>query len=117
MKPAPDPLRTISPARRARIVQRVLVDGWTSAEAAAAFDVSKRQVDVWVAGFRRSGMASLRGTPGKILAARIIRLTVLLPLRAIFSRIARNLHPLSMRKHPPQPLPLQRLGDKRRSRD
>ena len=111
------PPQPMTAARRALIVQRVLVDGWTSAEAVAAFDVSERQVDVWVADFRRSGMASLRGTSGKTLAARIIQLTVLLPLRAIFSGTARTTRPLFMRKHTPQPLPLQRLGDERRSRD
>ena len=111
------PPQLMTAARRALIVQRVLVNGWTSAEAAAAFDVSERQVDMWVADFRRSGMASLHGAPCKTLAARIVRLTVLLPLRAISSGIARTLRPLLMRKHPPRPLPLQRLGDERRSRD
>ena len=50
----------ITVPRRALIIQRVLVDGWTSAEVAATFDVSERQVDAWVADYRRLGMASLR---------------------------------------------------------
>jgi hypothetical protein len=111
------PHQPMTAARRALIIQRVLVDGWTGAQAGAAFDVSERQVDMWVADFRRSGMASLRGSPGKTFAARIVQLTVLLPLRAIFSRIARTFRPLSVRKRLPEPLPLQRLGDERRSRD
>jgi hypothetical protein len=111
------PHQPMTAARRALIVQRVLVDGWTSAKAAAAFEVSERQVDVWVADFRRSGMASLRRTPGRTLAARIVQLVVLQPLRAIFSGTVQTTRPLFMRKHTPQPLPLQRLGDERRSRD
>jgi len=51
--------RTISVAQRGQIVQRVIVDHWTSDEA-AAFGVRRRLVDVWVADFRRHGMASLR---------------------------------------------------------
>jgi len=104
-------------ARRALIVQRVLVDRWTNAEAATAFEVSERQVDLWVADFRRSGMASLRGAPRRTLAARIVQLTALLLLRAISSRIARTRRLLSVRQQLPEPLPLQRSGDERRSRD
>lgn len=47
-------------ATRGRIVQRVLVDGWSAAQAAAVFDVGERQVVRWVAAFHRHGMASLR---------------------------------------------------------
>ncbi|MGE5269216.1 MAG: helix-turn-helix domain-containing protein [Thiohalocapsa sp.] len=47
-------------ATRGRIVQRVLVDGWTPAQAAAAFGVGERSVVRWVAAYRRRGMASLR---------------------------------------------------------
>jgi hypothetical protein len=47
-------------ATRGQIVQRVLVDGWSAAQAAAAFEVGERQVVRWVAAYRRHGMASLR---------------------------------------------------------
>lgn len=50
----------IAPARRGQIIQRVLVDGWSAAQAAAAFGVSERRVVRWVAAYRRLGMASLR---------------------------------------------------------
>ena len=47
-------------AQRGQIVQRVLVDGWSAAQAAAAFGVSEWRVVQWVAAYRRHGMASLR---------------------------------------------------------
>jgi len=100
-------------ARRALIVQRVIVDGWTAAETATRFGISQRQVDGWVAEFRRSGMASLRRASASTLARRM----VLRPVRAAASAIGRALRPLLMRKHPPQPLLLHRLGDELRSRD
>jgi transposase-like protein len=109
--------RTITVVRRALIVQRVLVDGWTSAEVAAAFGLSEHQVDVWVADFRRSGMTSLRRTPGKTVAADFIQRTVSRPLRGIASRLASALRRLSRQEKLPQPLPLQRWNDDRRSRE
>jgi transposase len=47
-------------ARRGQIVQRVLVDGWSAAQAAMAFGVDERDVARWVVAYRRLGMASLR---------------------------------------------------------
>jgi hypothetical protein len=55
-----DRRQTIMPAQRGQIVQRVLVDGWSAAKAAAAFEVEERWVAAWVADYRRHGMASLR---------------------------------------------------------
>ena len=52
--------RTISVARRAQIIQRVLVDGWSPAQAARSCGLEERQVTRWVAAYRRRGMASLR---------------------------------------------------------
>jgi transposase len=49
-----------APATRGQIVQRVLVDGWSTAQAAASFGIGERQVVRWVAAYRRHGMASLR---------------------------------------------------------
>ena len=50
---------TIAAATRGLIVQRLMVDGWSAAQAASSFGVSERQVVRWVAAYRRDGMASL----------------------------------------------------------
>ena len=117
MNNAYPPHRSITVARRALIVQRVLVDGWTSAEAAAAFGVSERQVDVWVADFRRSGMTSLRRAPGKTVAVEILRLAVGRPIRGAARRITNRLRRLFVHDQLPEPLPLRRLNDDRRGRE
>jgi len=52
--------RGIAAARRGQIIQRVLVDGWSTARAAATFGIQERRVARWVADYRRHGMASLR---------------------------------------------------------
>jgi hypothetical protein len=109
--------RSIPLARRALVVQRILVDRWTSAEAAAVFDVSERQVDIWVADFRRDGMRSLRRPARKALPAEIVRFTISRPVRRLASRIASALRRPFLRKRIPNPLPLQRLNDDRSSGD
>ena len=50
----------IAAAQRGQIVQRVLVDGWSTTQAAAVFGLPERRVARWVADYRRDGMASLR---------------------------------------------------------
>jgi len=50
----------IAAAQRGQIVQRVLVDGWSTAQAAATFGLQERRVARWVADYRRDGMASRR---------------------------------------------------------
>jgi len=117
MKSASPQPRTISLARRALIIQRVLVDGWTSAEAAAAFDVSERQVDVWVVDYRRHGMKSLRRSPSQTFRAEIVHLTISRPVRGIASRVAGGLRRLFRRERLQQTLPLHQFYDDRRSRD
>jgi len=109
--------RTMTVARRALIVQRVLVDEWTSAEAAAAFGISERQVDVWVADFRRSGMMSLRRTPGKTIVSDLVHLAISRTVRGITFRITSAYRRLSRGQRFPQPLPLQRFNDDRRGRE
>jgi hypothetical protein len=52
--------RGIAAARRGQIIQRVLVDGWSTAQTASAFELPERRVARWVADYRRHGMASLR---------------------------------------------------------
>ena len=109
--------RTIPLARRALIVQRILVDGWSSSEAAAAFDVSERQVDIWVAEFRRDGMRSLRRIPGTTFSGEIVHLIISRPVRGIASSIAGVLRRLLVRERLHEPLPLQRFNDDRRGQD
>ncbi len=50
----------ITVARRAQMIQRVLVDGWSPAQVADACGLEERQVARWLAVYRRRGMASLR---------------------------------------------------------
>ena len=115
MKSASGQPRTMTVARRALIVQRVLVDGWTSAEAATVFGISERRVDIWVADFRRSGMRSLRRPPSR--TAQIVPLTVLRPVRGLALRIASLFRRRLWRERLPEPMPLQRFYDDRRSRE
>lgn len=61
--------RILTAAQRGQIVQRVLVDGWTIADAAAAARVPERIVAAWVNDFSQHGMASLRQRSGKVVAA------------------------------------------------
>ncbi len=95
--------RIISVAQRGQIVQRVIVDGWTSAEAAAAFGVPRRIVEVWVADFRRHGMASLRREPGRTIAAEMVRSTVWRPVRVMWRKVLGSLAPQPL----VHPLPLR----------
>ena len=107
----------MTPARRAIIVQRVLVDEWTSAEAAAAFGVSERQVDLWVADFQRSGMTSLRRAPGKTVVVEILHLALGRPIRGAARWIMSGLRRVFVQERVPHPLPLRRLNDDRRGRE
>jgi len=52
--------RSIGVTQRAQIIQRILVDGWTPAQAAKTCGVEERRIARWVADYRRRGMASLR---------------------------------------------------------
>ena len=73
----------IAAAQRGLIIQRILVDSWSPARAAASFGVPERHVVRWVAAYRRHGMASLRReTAADNLALRWTR-----RLRMILARI------------------------------
>ena len=111
MNTAPNRSRAITTARRALIVQRVLVDGWSSAEAAAAVGISERLVDVWVTDYRRHGMTSLRRPAGESLAGEFVQRTISQPVRALASRIASGLRRFSRRDRIPERLPLGRLKE------
>ncbi|HEX3863004.1 MAG TPA: helix-turn-helix domain-containing protein [Stellaceae bacterium] len=67
--------RDITAAQRGQIVQRVLVDGWSAAQAAATSGVSEREVARWVAAYRRYGMASLRNPSRVTRLADFIRVS------------------------------------------
>ena len=84
-----------------------MVDHWTSAEAAAAFGVPRRLVDMWVADFRRYGMASLREDYRWTLATGMMQFAIWRPLRAALRRFSVGLR-ASVRGAPlVQPLPLR----------
>jgi hypothetical protein len=104
----------LTPAQRGQIVQRVIVDGWTSAEAAAAVGVPERLVDAWVADYRRHGMASLRYVPRKTVAAEILRLWLERPVHAVSRTVSIALRRLFARQQPTSPSSLDRLNDDRR---
>jgi leucine-zipper of insertion element IS481 len=114
MKHASGQRDTSTVARRALLVQRVLVDGWTSAKAAATFGVSERLVNAWVADYRRHGMTSLRRPPRKTVAFEIVQLTIGRPIRGCARMVANRLRRLVVRDRPSQPLPLRRSNDDRR---
>jgi Homeodomain-like domain len=80
--------RPISAARRGQIVQRVLVDGWTVARAAAAFEMPPRLLEIWVADYRRHGMASLRRSPRSTVIAEGLELWLLRPIAGLWRRIS-----------------------------
>ena len=52
--------RDLAAAQRGLIIQRVLVEGQSLAQAGAPFGVDERQVACWIAAYQRHGMASLR---------------------------------------------------------
>jgi transposase-like protein len=99
--------RTISVAQRGQIVQRVIVDGWTSIEVAAAFGVPRRTVEFWVTDFRRHGMASLRQDPGRTIASEVIRFTVWRLVRAMWRKLLIGFHGSLAPEPLVQPLPLR----------
>jgi hypothetical protein len=100
--------RPITIAQRGQIIQRVLVDGWTSGAVAQSFGVPERLVDLWVADYRRDGMASLRHKPGKTIAAEIVHVTVWRPLCAVHRKISIGLRRFFAMGDRVPPLPLPR---------
>ena len=111
MKNASIRLHKITVAQRALIIQRVIVDDWTSDKAAATFDVPERLVNAWVADYRRYGMASLHGASSKTLAAGIVPVTALRPAGAFLRRVSNGLRRFFAVDALVQPLPLRRSID------
>jgi hypothetical protein len=109
MKNAPSPAHNkITPAQRGYVIQRIIVDGWTSAQAARSLGVPKRYIEAWVDEFRRSGMASLREGPDQTFPAEILRLTVMRPARMAWRKISTGVRRFFLVEPLVQPVPLRR---------
>jgi hypothetical protein len=98
-------------ARRALIIQRVIVDEWTIETASATFGVPERLIAVWVTDYRRFGMASLRGASGRTRAAELVEVTISRPARAIFRRILHRVRKAFATEAAVQPLSLRRSNE------
>jgi len=99
----------IAAAQRGQIVQRVLVDGWSTAQAAATFGLQERRIARWVADYRRHGMASLReDAAAEGLLQRWFR-----RVRSAFSRCYGGLRRGFGLVEPAPCIELRRTGDKR----
>jgi transposase InsO family protein len=93
----------LSPIGRRRVVDRVVIGGWSVAAAAEAAGVTERTVYRWLARFRRHGQQGLvdrRSTPGRIphktSAERVAAICRLRQLRLTAAQIAVKLSmPLS----------------------
>jgi hypothetical protein len=103
---------TLTAAQRGQIVQRVIVDGWTIADAADAARLPDRLVAAWVVDYQRHGMASLRHRPGKTVAAEYIRRRFLRPARLLNRGMAIGMRWLFASQRPPSPI--RRSQDDRR---
>jgi hypothetical protein len=95
------------------VVQRVIVDGWTVAAAAAAAGLPERLVGAWVTDFRRHGMASLRHRPGKTAAADYLHRRFLRPVRIGLRGAANGLRWLIALERPVPPAPIRQSRDDR----
>jgi leucine-zipper of insertion element IS481 len=113
MKPASSHPHTLTTAQRGQIVQRVIVDNWTTADAAAAAGVSERLVATWVSDYRRHGMGSLRRPPGNTVAAEYIYRRLSWPLRVVFRVLAGGMRWLLASQRPAAPSPIRRSQDDR----
>jgi Helix-turn-helix domain len=105
----------IGAVRRGQIIQRVIVDGWTAARAAAAFDLPPRLVRMWVADYRRHGMSSLRRVPRRTVAAEIVTLQLLRPVAGFLRRMSRGrFRPFTGGRRRLDPAPVHEPRDDRR---
>src|SRR6266513_235215 len=56
----------VAAVKRAQIIQRVLVDGWSPAQTAAVFAVPERRIARWVEDYRRRGVALLHRVAARL---------------------------------------------------
>jgi len=103
--------RVISAARRGQIIQRVIVDHWTIARAADAFDMPPRLVAIWVADYRRHGMASLRRAARGTVIAERLELWLLRPIAVMRRRISSSLRLLFVPPRPAAPAWMRAFKD------
>jgi hypothetical protein len=109
------PTNNLTTAQRGQVIQRVIVDGWKTADAAAAARVPEQLVKAWVADYRRLGMASLRHRTAKSASVEIAQLRLLQPLRLLGRDIALRVRRILMRERRAEPpLPIRRSGDEQR---
>jgi hypothetical protein len=109
------PANNLTAAQRGQIIQRVIVDGWKTADAAAAARVPELLVKAWVADYRRLGMASLRHRTAKSVSVEIAQLRLLQPLRLLAREFALRVRRILVREHRAEPpLPIRRSGDEHR---
>src|SRR5215468_10977041 len=90
----------LTPVLRCVLVRRVLEEGWTVADAAAAFEISARTVFKWLARYRSEGIDGLRDrssrprrSPTRLAADRI---DAILALRRLWFTAAQISQTLSM---------------------
>lgn len=90
------------------MIQRIIVDGWSIGEAAAALDVPERVVAAWVAEYRRHGMASLRDAPVRTVGTEIVQARISRPVKAAFRKIWHGLRKAFVVDAAVRPVPLRR---------
>ena len=106
--------RTLTKAQRGRIIQHVIVDGWSCGEAAATFDIEERLVAAWVADYRRHGMASLHRATKETVAAELVQMRLSQPVKSLMRRSIGAVRRMLMREHAAAPpSPLRRMPDER----
>ena len=103
-----------TPAQRGQIVQRVIVDGWTCAEAAAAAGLPEQLVDAWVSAFRQHGMASLRHAARNPVAGALVHLRLRKPARSVWAVLSSGLGRWFLPERSTGPASLRHSQDDRR---
>lgn len=106
--------RAITAAQRGQIIQLVIVNHWSAAQAAATYGIEERLVAVWVAAYRRDGMASLRQMPSRTALGQFVDDWIGRPLAQLWRLIGAGLARLDGSRPTATPEPLHRSRDDRR---
>ncbi len=114
MKKNPAEAAARTPAQRGQIIQRVIVDDWTCAEAAAAAGLPEQLVDAWVSAFRQHGMASLRHAARNPVAGALVHLRLRKPARSVWAVLSSGLGRWFLPNRSTEPASLRRSQDDRR---